>query len=142
MSYKVEFCEICHKPAYAIITEGENVKIVQKGKTVMNTKAGSSLNIGSFSCPDGHPNKLNLKGDKEMTTGNAPKSPEELKKEMMAKAGMPPMDPNAGKRMMLEAQIKGLTGARDAQQKSVDGLTARITDLQAQLSVLPPAPAK
>lgn len=77
-----------------------------------------------------------------MTTGSAPKPPEELKKEMAAKAGMPPMDPNAGKRMMLEAQIKGLTGARDAQQKSVDGLTARITDLQAQLSVLPPAPVK
>jgi prefoldin subunit 5 len=50
----------------------------------------------------------------------------------------PIIDPNAGKRASLIAQIKGLTTARDTLQNNVDNLAARIADFQKQLDAIPP----
>jgi hypothetical protein len=58
------FCDTCHKPAYALITEGEEVRLVQSGRTLIHTKAGSHLTF-KIKCPDGHKNevKIGMKSD-------------------------------------------------------------------------------
>jgi hypothetical protein len=53
------FCSTCHKLAFTIITENDKMKVIQKGRTLLSTKVGSTINA-NLKCPDGHTNKLNL----------------------------------------------------------------------------------
>jgi hypothetical protein len=125
---KVKICWNCHKPAYTIVTQGEDIKIypAKSNQATMNFKAGSAINLGSILCPYCKAkNKLNL-GGKEMVTENKP-----------VRA---PFDPNAGKRASLEAQIKAWTGVAANMQTQLNSMNARIAAAQAELNALPPAP--
>jgi hypothetical protein len=134
------FCKVCHKPAYTIVREGDNVKIMQGHKTVMTTKAGSKLNIGSLSCPDGHKNKLNIGGN-EMTTEKIPGVPnrpappdmEAMRKEQAERM-------KAAQKPGLEAQVKMLDDmiARQQQmmQEQIDRLTKQRDEVKARLAAL------
>jgi Zn finger protein HypA/HybF involved in hydrogenase expression len=64
-----QFCETCHIAVYTRVTEGEDLKIIQRGKTVLNSKVGSSLNL-TLKCPDGHSTKVKIGDDKEMVTSD------------------------------------------------------------------------
>jgi hypothetical protein len=99
---KTIFCEVCHKPI----------------KMPINTSKGSAINI-TVKCRDGHPNKIDIKGEKNMAN---------------------PIDPNAGKRAALTAQIKAWTGVAAQMQGQLDNWNKRIAAAQAELNALPPAP--
>jgi hypothetical protein len=113
---------------------------MQGHKTVMSTKAGSELNIGSLSCPDGHKNKLNL-GGSEMTTEKTPGVPNRPAPpdiEAMRKAQAERM--KAAQKPGLEAQVKMLDDMIARQQKmmqeQIDRLTKQRDEVKAKLAAL------
>lgn len=52
-------CSKCHKVAYRLVENNDNIKVVQAGRTILNVnkKAKVSMDIG---CPSGHPVKLKI----------------------------------------------------------------------------------
>jgi hypothetical protein len=79
---------------------------------------GSSINM-TVKCPDGHPNKIDIKGEKNMANV---------------------IDPNAGKRASLTMQIKAWTGIVSQLQSQVNTWNVRIATAQLELDTLPPVP--
>ena len=55
----IKYCPKCHKEAYRLIEEGDNIKVIQGGRTVLNLNKNSSVSM-SFACPSGHPVKMEL----------------------------------------------------------------------------------
>ena len=46
----IKFCASCHREAYRIVREGEQVKVLQAGKQVFSFNDKSSIDIG-LACP-------------------------------------------------------------------------------------------
>lgn len=61
----ITFCPQCHKEAYRITENGENIKVTTGGKTVFNISRKSSVSV-DLSCPVGHPVKLIIKPTEEV----------------------------------------------------------------------------
>lgn len=60
MSGLIKYCPKCHREAYRLVEEGENIKVIlPNGKSVLNIGQKSSVNM-SISCPRGHQVKLNI----------------------------------------------------------------------------------
>jgi len=50
----VKYCPKCHREAYRLVEEGENIKVIlPNGNTVLNIGQKSSVSM-SVSCPAGH----------------------------------------------------------------------------------------
>jgi hypothetical protein len=47
------FCDTCHQLVYLRVVDGDKVKLVQGGRTVITTSAKSKLNL-KLKCPGGH----------------------------------------------------------------------------------------
>ncbi|GAH79868.1 unnamed protein product [marine sediment metagenome] len=61
----IKFCPKCHKEAYRLVEEGENVKVVlPNGNTVLNIGQKSSVSM-SINCPSNHAVKLEIKSREE-----------------------------------------------------------------------------
>ena len=60
-----KFCPSCHREAYRLEEDGETVRIVQNGGTVLNLNNKSSVSL-NLNCPAGHPVKLEIKPKEEV----------------------------------------------------------------------------
>ena len=69
MSTTIKFCPKCHREAYRLVEEGEQVKVIQWGKTLLNISETSNVTM-NINCPAGHPVKLVIGG--ENVSANAP----------------------------------------------------------------------
>lgn len=59
----IKYCPKCHREAYRLVEEGENIKVIlPNGKTVLNIGQKSSVSM-SIGCPNSHPVKLEIKGN-------------------------------------------------------------------------------
>lgn len=53
------FCKTCHKAAFDLLTQDGNLRVTQKGKTLLTTKVGAVIKT-RLCCPDGYPNKIEI----------------------------------------------------------------------------------
>lgn len=60
----IAYCPKCHKEAYRIEENGDNIKIIQGGRTVLNLGHSSNVSM-SLTCPSGHPVKLEIESKEE-----------------------------------------------------------------------------
>lgn len=56
----IVYCPKCHREAYRLTEEEDEIKVIQKGRTVINVNRKSSISM-DMSCPNGHPVKLEVK---------------------------------------------------------------------------------
>lgn len=56
---KVVFCPKCHKEAYRLVEEGENIKVLQGKGVLLNINKKSSVSM-SLQCPSGHSVELKI----------------------------------------------------------------------------------
>lgn len=61
MSSLIKYCPKCHREAYRLVEEGENIKVIlPNGNIVLNIGQKSSVSM-SVSCPSNHAVKLEIK---------------------------------------------------------------------------------
>lgn len=59
----IKYCPKCHREAYRLVEEGENIKVIlPNGNTVLNINQKSSVSM-SINCPNNHAVKLEIKGN-------------------------------------------------------------------------------
>jgi phage FluMu protein Com len=56
------FCPRCHRLAAIVARNGDETKIVQNGKAMLNIKGNTKMNNFSVKCPHGHPVQIKLGG--------------------------------------------------------------------------------
>lgn len=56
----IKFCPRCHKEAYRLEEDGDNIKIIQGNKSVISLNKKSTVSM-SIACPSGHPVRLEIK---------------------------------------------------------------------------------
>ncbi len=54
------YCPKCHEEAYRLEENGDNIKVIQRGKTILNVNKKSRVSM-KLACPSGHPVKLEIK---------------------------------------------------------------------------------
>lgn len=59
---EIKFCPKCHREAFRIKENGENIEIIQGGRTFISMSKNSSTSI-SINCPLGHKVKLKVGGN-------------------------------------------------------------------------------
>lgn len=56
----IKYCPICHREAYRLVEEGEDIRVMQGTRSVMTVTRKSKVSLGLF-CPNRHPVQLELK---------------------------------------------------------------------------------
>lgn len=51
---KTIFCPVCHKLTAQVIRDGNGVRLMQNGKSILSLGKNSSGNSIGVKCPDGH----------------------------------------------------------------------------------------
>lgn len=54
------FCSKCHRLAATVVKNGDEAKVVQNGKPILNIKGGTKMNNFSIKCPHGHKVRINI----------------------------------------------------------------------------------
>lgn len=62
----IKYCPKCHKEAYRLEKDKDNVKVIQNGRTFISVSQSSSVSM-SINCPSGHPVKLEIKDGARQT---------------------------------------------------------------------------
>ena len=55
-----KYCPKCHREAYRIEENGDQIRVIQGGSTTLNISKSSRVSM-SLTCPRGHPVKLEIK---------------------------------------------------------------------------------
>jgi len=57
----IKYCPKCHREAYRLEESGDNIKVIQEGKTFISVSKNSSVSM-DVSCPSGHTVRLEFGG--------------------------------------------------------------------------------
>lgn len=60
----IKYCPKCHRETYRVNDKGDNIKVTQGSRTILNISRKSNINLG-LSCPSGHSVKLTIKSEEE-----------------------------------------------------------------------------
>ena len=61
----VKYCPKCHREAYRLVEEGENIKVIQGKGVLLNINKKSSVSM-NLQCPSGHSVELKI-GERDGT---------------------------------------------------------------------------